>query len=102
MWTPETFWKSTFFEYSHALVGWAKSNGRGPWAPRADGKAPWTYEEAEKVSEAWEEKKQRNPDLAKLEKIVKGSVPKEVRQQMKANRKKFRTEHKKGKKWRKP
>lgn len=46
-WSPRCFWRSTYWEYSHALVGHMKVNGKGKWGQ--DGINHWNnndYQEA--------------------------------------------------------
>lgn len=58
-WSPDRFWKATFYEISCAYVGHSRAEGTGYFAKRPDG---WTAEGIDKFREKTAKMRERFPD----------------------------------------
>jgi len=79
-WRPRCFWRSTYWEYSHALVGHMKYHGKGKWGENSI--KHWGTKEHEKAKQ----------ELAEANKtaIPATEAPADWRVEMKARRAKAR------------
>lgn len=75
-WSPDTFWKATFYEVSCAYIGYCQANGVGRWGTNAAG---WTPEMMDEHRSAVKDLMEKYPDGTRKElkrlKAEKGNQP---------------------------
>ena len=76
-WTPQVFWSSTFFEYSHTVVGYMKKNKLGKWGSGFI----LDYWNEDDFKKAKEELKEINKDITLARDM---NLDKETRRRLKA------------------
>lgn len=76
MWSPQVFWSSTYWEYSHALVGYMKFHGMGKWGK--NGIAHWSKDDYQAAKD--EITRAINTSLP----VKEAAAPMEVRARLKA------------------